>query len=98
MPVDHFPSTHATWIDAQLTVMQDGGAAGTSALSALRRHLMERYRTALLAYVRGSSLRKLGEAEELVDGFFAERACEADRKSTRLNSSHEWISRMPSSA
>ena len=24
--------------------------------------------------------------------------CEADRKSTRLNSSHEWISRMPSSA
>ena len=23
---------------------------------------------------------------------------EADRKSTRLNSSHEWISRMPSSA
>ena len=25
-------------------------------------------------------------------------AVEADRKSTRLNSSHEWISRMPSSA
>ena len=24
--------------------------------------------------------------------------CVADRKSTRLNSSHEWISRMPSSA
>ena len=24
--------------------------------------------------------------------------CEVDRKSTRLNSSHEWISRMPSSA
>ena len=24
--------------------------------------------------------------------------CQADRKSTRLNSSHEWISRMPSSA
>ena len=23
---------------------------------------------------------------------------DADRKSTRLNSSHEWISRMPSSA
>ena len=26
------------------------------------------------------------------------RFFEADRKSTRLNSSHEWISRMPSSA
>ena len=26
------------------------------------------------------------------------KAGEADRKSTRLNSSHEWISRMPSSA
>src|ERR1044071_8718434 len=25
-------------------------------------------------------------------------ACPLDRKSTRLNSSHEWISRMPSSA
>ena len=25
-------------------------------------------------------------------------ATESDRKSTRLNSSHEWISRMPSSA
>ena len=25
-------------------------------------------------------------------------ACTVDRKSTRLNSSHEWISRMPSSA
>mgnify|MGYP003334646925 CR=1 FL=1 len=28
----------------------------------------------------------------------ADAVCEADRKSTRLNSSHEWISRMPSSA
>ena len=26
------------------------------------------------------------------------RLAEGDRKSTRLNSSHEWISRMPSSA
>ena len=25
-------------------------------------------------------------------------SCALDRKSTRLNSSHEWISRMPSSA
>jgi hypothetical protein len=76
MPVDHFPSTHATWIDAQLTIAEDGGQARATALDALRRHLMERYRTALVAYVRGSSLRRLGDAEELVAGFFADRACE----------------------
>ena len=29
---------------------------------------------------------------------WARTGLEADRKSTRLNSSHEWISRMPSSA
>ena len=27
MPVDHFPSTHATWIDAQLTIAEDGDRA-----------------------------------------------------------------------
>ena len=36
------------------------------------------------------------------DNMFYKRAIEIvktrDRKSTRLNSSHEWISRMPSSA
>ena len=32
------------------------------------------------------------------DGRNKRREAEADRKSTRLNSSHEWISRMPSSA
>ena len=30
--------------------------------------------------------------------FLSEYARRKDRKSTRLNSSHEWISRMPSSA
>ena len=30
--------------------------------------------------------------------FTIQRAIKKDRKSTRLNSSHEWISRMPSSA
>jgi hypothetical protein len=27
MPVDHFPSTHATWIDAQLTIAERAGFA-----------------------------------------------------------------------
>ena len=78
--VDHFPSTHATWIDAQLTIAERSRAAGdaageVSAIGSLRQHLMERYHAALRAYVLGGSLRKLGEADELVGGFFADRAC-----------------------
>jgi hypothetical protein len=80
MPVDHFPSTHATWIDAQLTIAERSRAAGdaageSNAVTALRRHLMERYHDALRAYVLGGSLRRLGEVDELIGGFFAERAC-----------------------
>ena len=35
---------------------------------------------------------------EGVDTIFGYRDWETDRKSTRLNSSHEFVSRMPSSA
>ena len=35
---------------------------------------------------------------KLLDGTLRLKAEPRDRKSTRLNSSHEWISRMPSSA
>jgi hypothetical protein len=81
VPVDHFPSTHATWIDAQLTIAERSRAAGDAvgeinAIDALRRHLMERYHAALRAYVCGGSLRRLGEPDELVGGFFADRACQ----------------------
>lgn len=72
--VDHFPSTHATWIGAQLTMMEEAGAgapAGQAAHRSLAGYLMERYREPLRAYVTGSSLRELGEADELVAGFFA---------------------------
>jgi DNA-directed RNA polymerase specialized sigma24 family protein len=80
VPVDHFPSTHATWIDAQLTIAERSRAAGdaageVNAIDALRRHLMERYHAALRAYVCGGSLRRLGEPDELVGGFFVDRAC-----------------------
>ncbi len=80
MPTDRFPSTHATWIDAQLTIAERSRAAGDAAregnaIDALRQHLMERYHGALRAYVCGGSLRRLGEPDELVGGFFAERAC-----------------------
>ena len=49
-------------------------------------------RQELLARVR-AALRRGGEP---LDGSARDRTI--DRKSTRLNSSHEWISRMPSSA
>ena len=40
----------------------------------------------------------LGTGHEIAIGDLANLIAELDRKSTRLNSSHEWISRMPSSA
>ena len=47
-------------------------------------------------------LRRVGEdgagGGEDLDGQLAPVVGRLDRKSTRLNSSHEWISRMPSSA
>jgi DNA-directed RNA polymerase specialized sigma24 family protein len=82
---DHFPSTHATWIDAQLTIAERGdvdtthpmnASAAAAARAALRRHLMERYYDALRIYVRTSALVRLGEPEEIVAEFFV-RAVDA---------------------
>ena len=75
MPVDHFPSTHATWIDAQLTIAEEGDRAAATgdaaanaraagARDALRRHVMERYTDALSAYVSASGLRSAGERDD----------------------------------
>ncbi len=85
--VDHFPSTHATWIDAQLTIIEEAGGAhagpagsprATGAREALRRHLWERYHAPLRAYVHGGSLRRAGDPDELVTGFFADRVTSDD--------------------
>ena len=43
-----------------------------------------------------SAILKKAQAQYVEDG--ADPSTASDRKSTRLNSSHEWISRMPSSA
>ena len=40
----------------------------------------------------------LADLDDLVVSRYLRWRAETDRKSTRLNSSHEWISRMPSSA
>ena len=71
-PVDHFPSTHATWIDAQLTLAEGADPrAAAGAAQSLRAHVMERYHRPLCAYVRTGAFARLGEPEDLVAGFFA---------------------------
>ena len=71
-PVDHFPSTHATWIDAQLTLAEGADPrVATSAVQSLRSHVMERYHRPLCAYVHTGAFARLGEPEDLVAGFFA---------------------------
>lgn len=61
-----FPTTQATWIDEQI---KDGDAG----IARANEHLMTRYAAPLRAYVLGSSLRALDDADALVNGFFATR-------------------------
>lgn len=77
-PIDHFPSTHRTWLETQVDEGLDAQRAGdsaahTAALRAIGAHVMNRYRLPLIAYVRGSRWRTFGDAEDLVAGFFARR-------------------------
>jgi hypothetical protein len=62
-----FPTTHATWL--LHTIVHDPAAA--------REHVLARYLDPLCAYARASTLRALGEPEELVHDFLASRAAEA---------------------
>ncbi len=71
MPEEHpkpsaFPSTRHTWIGKQ---MRDGQPGRQAVLT----HLMEVYAQPLEIYCRGCSLRWLGDADDLVRGFFADR-------------------------
>lgn len=75
---DHFPNTAMTWLAGRL----DQGDAG---LQDARRHVMTVYRDPLAIYIRGSSFRTLGEPEDLVGGFFADRLGRDDFLS-------EWLS------
>lgn len=69
---DLFPSTQGTWLNTRidLVVAEDADAAAVAARE-LREHLMERYAEPLCAYALGSSMRALGEPQELVHSFFA---------------------------
>jgi hypothetical protein len=77
--VDHFPSTHATWIVSQLASLSSTDTTDAAqAAQELRTHIMARYREPLLAYATASSFRFLGTPEDLVHGFFADRVARPD--------------------
>ncbi len=76
--IDHFPSTHRTWlvtqIDSGIAAQECGdGHAQSEVVRAVSHHVMDRYRVPLCAYIRGSRWKTFGDAEDLVAGFFARR-------------------------
>lgn len=80
-----FPTTHGTWLRTQVVQAGEVDASaeiaaespGNRARRSLRGHLFERYAEPLTAFVRGSSLARLGEPEEIVHGFLASRLSDA---------------------
>ena len=71
-----FPTTHATWLR---TLVGEGVATAERGNAAERARIavMERYAEPLSVFVRGSSLARLGEPDEIVNGFFAARLSDA---------------------
>ncbi len=63
---DHFPPTLMTWLRG---VVARGDAGALEAA----RHVMEVYAWPLSVYFKGSSFRWLGDADDVVRGFFADR-------------------------
>jgi DNA-directed RNA polymerase specialized sigma24 family protein len=61
-----FPTTLHTWISRRLVVGGEGRAE-------VNRHVMSVYAWPLAVYFRGTRDRWLGEAEDIVQGFFADR-------------------------
>lgn len=65
-PNDVFPATQLAWIDAQLDMGQQGRTE-------INRHIMSVYRFPLHVYFLGTRDRWIGEPEEVINGFFADR-------------------------
>jgi hypothetical protein len=68
---DAFPATQMTWINARL----DAGEAGRQEV---KTHLMTAYADPLRIYLLGSSFRTVGEPDEIINGFFANRLSRDD--------------------
>jgi hypothetical protein len=73
---DHFPTTPKTWVLERIR-------QGAIEKRALNNRLMSLYARPLRTYVRGSSFRSFGDADEIVNGFFASRLSDE-------NYLHEW--------
>ena len=68
---DVFPKTPRTWFCRQIGLGQVG-------LAEANQHIMAVYAEPLKVYFRGSSFRRLGEADEIVNAYFADRLGRAD--------------------
>ena len=71
-----FPTTQATWL-ATLVGPEVANAENSQTAEMARVFVMERYAGPLAVFVRGSSLARLGEPEEIVNGFLAARLSDA---------------------
>ncbi|MEM7166644.1 MAG: hypothetical protein AAF581_14345 [Planctomycetota bacterium] len=63
---DHFPQTQQTWVGDRIHEGPQGRAD-------LNRHIMQVYADPLRIYFLGSSVRNIGEPEDIVGGFFSDR-------------------------
>lgn len=63
---DVFPATQLSWIDERLEQGEQGR-------SDVNRHIMELYRFPLSVYYLGTRDRWLGDVDEVINGFFADR-------------------------
>lgn len=76
--LEHFPSTHQTWISETLFLARGAGPDARTARDRVNAHVMQRYFEPLMAYVRTSRFAHLDEPADLVNGFFASRLARAD--------------------
>ena len=70
---DVFPVTQRTWLGRALVRGHEG-------LSEANHHIMDVYAQPLKVYYLGSSFRTLGEPDDVVQGFFADRLARELRK------------------
>ncbi|TVQ54944.1 MAG: hypothetical protein EA377_04420 [Phycisphaerales bacterium] len=68
---DRFPTTARSWIDGQL-------GRGAEGLAETNHHIMSMYGEPLKAYYNGSSFRSMGEPDDVIASFFADRLGRAD--------------------
>ena len=87
----------ANWSDDEIWALQRGGHDSVKVYAAYKSAVENRGRpTVILAKtIKGYGMGEAGEARNIAH---QAKKMELDRKSTRLNSSHQCLSRMPSSA